>query len=65
MIYATMCIGSSWLSSYKESIKQNEIISIHTNEYKRSSKSLPHIDSNSSRTYLILLEMSKKEVSYC
>lgn len=37
------------------SINKNEIISIHSNQYKETSKTLSHRDSNSSRTYLILL----------
>ena len=36
-------------------INKNEIISIHSNQYQEGSKALAHKDSNSSRTYLILL----------
>ena len=39
-------------------INKNEIISIHLNQYQETSKTLPHKDSNSSRTYLILLDMT-------
>lgn len=39
-------------------ISETEIVSIHLNEYRESSKTLPHRDSQSSRTYLILLSNS-------
>lgn len=41
-------------------INKNEIISIHLNQYQETSKTLPHKDSNSSRTYLILLDMAEE-----
>jgi len=37
-------------------IKPDEIVSIHVNEYKESARCLPHKDSNSEDTVLVLLD---------
>lgn len=41
-------------------INKNEITSIHLNQYNETAKTLPHRDTNSSRTYLILLSVAEQ-----